>query len=357
MPEKSNMPFLNRRQLLAATAATGAALSTGPATAAAVEGKPALTGKSVLITGCSSGFGNLGAILYAEQGAKVFATMRNLPRAEGDALAKVAKDKNLDITILELDVLSDESVNKAVAEAEQLNGGALDVVINNAGIGTGAPVELQDLETMQLLFDTNVMGYQRVARAALPKMRAQKSGLIVNVSSQLGRVMVPGMGLYSSTKFAVESMSEQMAYELVPHGVDVTIVQPGGFPTKIWEKGNQYTAPMLERADDERKVAYQALVDGALRDGGGSTDPMDVPRAIAEVIAKAPGKRPLRLPVHPGAKPQLEINEVSARIQVSMLGNSPYGPWVKDVNDRAYRRVFRPCVSPHTAVSDKRLEK
>lgn len=357
MPEKSNMPSLNRRQLLAATAATGAALSAGPATAAAVEGKPDLTGKSVLITGCSSGFGKLGAKLYAELGAKVFATMRNLPRAEGDALAKVAKDKNLDITILELDVLSDDSVSKAVAEAERLNGGALDVVINNAGIGTGAPVELQDLETMQLLFDTNVMGYQRVARAALPKMRAQKSGLIVNVSSQLGRVMVPGMGLYSSTKFAVESMSEQMAYELVPHGVDVTIVQPGGFPTKIWEKGNQYTAPMLERADDERKVAYQALVDGALRDGGGSTDPMDVPRAVAEVIVKAPGKRPLRLPVHPGAKPQLEINEVSARIQVSMLGNSPYGPWVKDVNDRAYRRVFRPCVSPHTTVSDKRLEK
>lgn len=335
MPEKSNMPSLNRRQLLAATAATGAALSTGPATAAAVEGKPDLTGKSVLITGCSSGFGNLGAILYAEQGAKVFATMRNLPRAEGDALAKAAKDKELDVTILELDVLSDDSVSKAVAEAERLNGGALDVVINNAGIGTGAPVELQDLETMQLLFDTNVMGYQRVARAALPKMRAQKSGLIVNVSSQLGRVMVPGMGLYSSTKFAVESMSEQMAYELVPHGVDVTIVQPGGFPTKIWEKGNQYTAPMLERADDERKAAYQQLVDGALRNGGGSTDPMDVPRGIALTIAMAQGRRPLRLPVHPGPKPQQAINQVSAQTQIAMLGNSPFGPWVKDVNGRS----------------------
>ncbi|AMO73482.1 short-chain dehydrogenase [Sphingorhabdus sp. M41] len=329
------MPSLNRRQLLAATAATGMVLSSSPATAAAADGKPHLSGKSILITGCSSGFGNLGAIYYAELGARIFATMRNLPRAEGDALAEAAKDKKLDITILELDVLSDESVTRAVAEAERLNGGALDVVINNAGIGTGAPVELQDLETMQLLFDTNVMGYQRVARAALPKMRAQKSGLIVNVSSQLGRVMIPGMGLYSSTKFAVESMSEQMAYELVPHGVDVTIVQPGGFPTKIWENGNIYTASMLERANDERKAAYQALVDGALRNGGGSTDPMDVPRAIAEVIARTPGKRPLRLPVHPGAKPQLGINQVSAQTQVAMLGNSPYGPWVKDVNGRA----------------------
>lgn len=333
MPFDSNISAINRRQLLAATAATGVALTACSASASA-EGTPDLSGKSVLITGCSSGFGYLGATFYAEQGAKVFATMRNLPRAEGDALAKAAKNKNLDITILELDVLSDVSVNTAMAEAERLNGGALDVIINNAGIGTGAPVELQDMQAMQLLFDTNVMGYQRVARAALPKMRAKKSGLIVNLSSQLGRVMVPGMGLYSSTKFAVESMSEQMAYELVPHGVDVTIVQPGGFPTKIWENGNKLTAPMLERADDERKAAYQALVDGALRDGGGSTDPMDVPRAIAAVIAKAPGKRPLRLPVHPGAKPQLGINEVSAKTQVAMLGNSPFGPWVKDVNGR-----------------------
>ena len=333
MAEKSSTTSLNRRQLLGATAATGFALSAGPATAAA-EGKPDLSGKSVLITGCSSGFGYLGAILYAEQGAKVFATMRNLPRPEADALAKTAKDDDLDITILELDVLSDESVSNAVMEAERLNGGALDVVINNAGIGTGAPVELQDMQVMQLLFDTNVMGYQRVARAALPKMRAKKSGLIVNVSSQLGRVMVPGMGLYSSTKFAVESMSEQMAYELVPHGIDVTIVQPGGFPTKIWENGNKLTAPMLERADEERKAAYEAMVAGALRNGGGSTDPMDVPRAIAQTIALAPGKRPLRLPVHPGAKPQIGINAVSAQTQVAMLGNSPFGPWVKDVNGR-----------------------
>ena len=144
MNEQTRVPSLNRRQLLAATAATGVALTAATATAAVADDnsdltdKPDLTGKSVLITGCSSGFGNLGAKLYAELGAKVFATMRNLPRAEGDALAKVAKDDGLDITILELDVLSEESVNKAVAEAERLNGGALDVVINNAGIGTAA---------------------------------------------------------------------------------------------------------------------------------------------------------------------------------------------------------------------------
>lgn len=328
-------PSLNRRQLLAATAATGVALAAATQSSLAAEDQSDLAGKSVLITGCSSGFGMLGAVHYAELGAKVFATMRGLPRMEAEELAALADAGDLDITILELDVLSDDSVNKAVAEAERLSGGALDVVINNAGIGTGAPVELQDMEAMQLLFDTNVMGPQRVARAALPAMRAKKSGLIMNVSSQLGRVMVPGMGLYSSTKFALESMSEQMAYELVPHGIDVTIVQPGGFPTKIWENGNKLTAPMLERASEARKAAYPELVAGALRDGGGSTDPMDVPKAIAQTIALSQGKRPLRLPVHPGRKPQLGINEVSAKTQVAMLGNSPFGPWIKDVNERS----------------------
>ena len=322
---------MNRRQLLAVTAVTGAAVAASPASAGDSE-KPDLTGTSVLITGCSSGFGRLGALYYAELGAKVFATMRGLPRPEANALTSAGE--KADISVLELDVLSDESVNKAVAEAERLNGGALDVVINNAGVGTGAPVELQDMEAMQLVFETNVMGPQRVARAALPAMRKKKSGAIFNVSSQLGRVMVPGMGLYSSTKFALESMSEQMAYELVPHGIDVTIVQPGGFPTKIWENGNKLTAPMLERASEERKSGYPELVAGALRGGGGSTDPMDVPRAIAQTIAMSPGKRPLRLPVHPGRKPQIAINEVSAKTQVAMLGGSGFGPWVKDVHER-----------------------
>jgi len=327
MPDTS----LNRRQLLAATAATGATLTAAGQSSTAANGNPDLAGKSVLITGCSSGFGKLGAIHYASLGAKVFATMRNISRPEADEM--ISAGKKADITVLELDVLLDESVNKAVAEAERLNGGALDVVINNAGIGTGAPVELQDMEAMQLLFETNVMGYQRVARAVLPKMRAKKSGAIFNVSSQLGRVMVPGMGLYSSTKFAVESMSEQMAYELVPHGIDVTIVQPGGFPTKIWDNGNKLSAPMLERTDDERKAAYPELVAAALR-GGGSTDPMDVPRAIAKTIAMSPGKRPLRLPVHPNRIPQTAINDVSAKTQLAMLGGSGFGPWIKDVQER-----------------------
>ena len=321
---------LSRRQMLAASAATGAILATGPATAAQDMARPDLSGKSVLITGSSSGFGKLGALHYAKLGAKVFATMRNLPRPEAAELTSAGE--KADITVLELDVLSDDSVNKAVAEAERLNGGALDIVVNNAGIGTGTSVELQDMEAMRLLFETNVMGPQRVARAALPAMRKKKSGLIMNVSSQLGRVIVPGIGLYSSSKFALEALSEQMAYELVPHGIEVTVVQPGGFPTKIWDNGNKLTMAMLDRATDDQKAAYPELVAGALRNGGGSTDPKDVPREMAKVMAMEPGKRPLRLPVHPARKPQLMINEVSAKTQVAMLGESPFGPWIKAVH-------------------------
>ncbi|MFP3507785.1 SDR family NAD(P)-dependent oxidoreductase, partial [Burkholderia sp. SIMBA_062] len=86
-----------------------------------------------------------------------------------------------------------------------------------------------------------------VARAALPAMRKAKRGLIVNISSQLGRVIVPNGGHYSATKFALEALSEQMAYELVPHGIDVTIIEPGGYPTDVWRNRNRYTGALKAR--------------------------------------------------------------------------------------------------------------
>lgn len=326
------MTQLDRRQLLGATALTAAAFALGPVRAAQHESTPDLSGRSVLITGCSSGFGRLGALHYARLGAKVIASMRNLPRPEADSLRAEAAEEGLDLHLVEIDVLSDEQVLAGVAEAERIAGGALDILVNNAGIGIGTPVEMQDMAATRLIFDTNVYGYQRVARAALPKMRAKKAGLIVNVSSQLGRVIVPNYGLYSATKFAVEAMSEQMAYELAPHGVEVTIIQPGGYPTEIWRNSNLYTQRLLDGADEERKSAYAAMIAGALREGPGSdTDPMDIPRAIAEIATMPPGERPLRRAVHPIRIPQQAINEISAQTQLAMLGDSPLGPMVRAV--------------------------
>lgn len=332
------MPNINRRTLL------GGAAATTVLAASSVAARPDLTkpagsvkGKAILITGCSSGFGRLMAEDYARKGAKVFATMRNLPRPAASELNALANDEGLDITVIEIDVTDDAQVAAGVAEAERLAGGALDVLINNAGISTAGPIEIQDMAATQRLFDTNVFGPQRMARAALPAMRAAKSGQIFNVSSQLGRVMLPGFGQYSPTKFALEAMSEQMAYELVPHNIDVTIIQPGGYPTEIWANSNALTQGLLARAEDKHLNGYQAMV-AQLRsasNNGGSTDPMDVPNAIAEIIAMPAGTRPLRRPVHPGAKPQIAINEVSAKAQVGWLGESPYGPMIKAVHKLA----------------------
>ncbi len=344
------MPSIDRRTVIAWSGALAATALSAPL-AAGESPQISLKGKTFLITGTSSGFGNLGAAHYARLGAKVFATMRNVPRPEAEALRKLARDEKLDITILELDVLSDALVARAVAQAERLGGGPIDVLVNNAGINISGPVEVQDMEATRLSFDTNVFGQQRLMRAVLPGMRAKKAGLIVNVSSQQGRIIMPGGGIYSATKFAVESMSEQIAYELAPHGIEVTIIEPGGFPTGIGANRARLTSALAERIEPRHAAGYpemvaqmrtkpSALPSGpamqqamARAYGGTAPDPMDVPRAIAEIAAMPAGTRPLRRPVHPGAKPQLEINRVSTETQRALLARGPYAQWAAGVLD------------------------
>lgn len=327
------MPEIDRRTLLTATAAGAVGLAA--AVNATGETGPSLAGKTVLITGASSGFGEAGALHYARLGARVFATMRNLPRPEADALLRRAREEKLTIEVIAIDVLDEAQVNAAVAEAERRTGGAIDILVNNAGIGITGPVELQDSEAMRLAFDTNVFGCQRLIRAVLPGMRRRKAGLIFNLSSQLGRVIAPGAGHYSATKFALEALSEQLAYELVPHGIEVCVIQPGGYPTKVWVNRNRYTAALRDRIEAERKAAYPGFVAGmGNEDGSGrSADVLDVPRAIAEIAAMAPGTRPLRRAVHPGARPQEAINRVCRDTQLAWLGGTAYGPMIRAVHD------------------------
>ena len=330
------MPRITRRSLIGGATGTLAAASLA-AVSQAQEGKP-LTGKAVLVTGTSSGFGRLGAEHYARLGAKVFATMRNLPRPEAAELRALAEREGLDLTVLELDVLSDGSVASAVAEAERLAGGALDVVVNNAGIVIGGPVEVHDMEATKLAFDTNVFGMQRVHRAVLPAMRARKAGLIVNISSQVGRVIFPSMGLYSATKHAVESMSEQLAYELAPHGIEVLIIEPGGYPTEVGQNRAKYTNALFERIDEQHAAGYPELVKrmevpASAQTWPGAPDPMDIPNKIAQVAAMVPGSRPLRVPVHPKPKPQAGINDAARDAQLALLGDGTFGPWAKAVLD------------------------
>lgn len=330
------MPDLTRRTLLAGAAATGALAATA---VRAQDDKlipaPDLTGKAILITGCSSGFGRLAAEHFARAGATVFATMRNTPRPEAEELMQLARDESLDIRVMRLDVLLDHEVADAVASAEREIGRGLDVLVNNAGIGITGPVEVQDMEATKLAFDTNVLGYHRLARAVLPGMRARKQGHIFAVSSQLGRVIVPYAGHYSATKFAVEAMFEQLAYELVPHNVGVTIIEPGGYPTKVWVNRNRYSLELKDRAAPLHLDGYPQVVArmGAEDGSGRSADPMDIPHAMARVLAMAPGTRPVRLPVSGGSIPQVAINEVTAKTQVGWLGESGYGPLIKAVHN------------------------
>lgn len=323
----------SRRELIAGAAALTAA---APALLhAATPEAPSLKGRTVLITGASSGFGRIGALHYARLGAKVIATMRHIPRPEAETLAAEAAKEKLDLHIVEIDVTDDASVVAGTAKALDLAGGRIDTLVNNAGIGITGPVEVQDMEAARLIFETNVLGIQRMLRALLPQMRAAKSGQIFNISSQLGRVIVPGGGHYSATKFAVEALSEQLAYELVPHGIEVTIIQPGGYPTKVWVNRNAYTGALKDRSDAALLAAYAPFTKGmGTEDGSGrSADPSDVPRAIAEIMAMPAGSRPLRRAVHPGAKPQEAINNVAAEVQLAWLGGSPLGPLVKAVHD------------------------
>lgn len=330
------MPQVTRRTILAAAAASGTVALTGrSALASEDQTPPDLSGKAILITGCSSGFGRLSAELFARSGAQVFATMRNTPRPEGEELRQLASDEKLDLHVIEIDVLDDAMVAAGVGEAERIAGRGLDVLVNNAGIGITGPVEVQDMEATRLAFDTNVFGYQRLTRAVLPGMRARKQGHIFAISSQLGRVMVPYAGHYSATKFALEAMFEQLAYELVPHNVGVTVIEPGGYPTKVWVNRNRYSKALKDRADPIHKDGYQQAVAAmGQEDGSGrSADPMDIPRAMARVMAMPKGQRPVRLPVSAGSIPQAAINEVCARTQVDWLGNSPFGPMVRAVHN------------------------
>lgn len=328
-----------RRQMIGGSAAVLGAMSGAPKALGETGPQPAppgaLEGKSILITGAASGFGRLGAEHYARLGGRVFATMRNLPRPEAEELSQLARNEGLAIEVVEIDVMSDESVASGVATVLEKTGGTLDVLINNAGIGLGGPAEVQDMEATKLLFETNVFGPHRMARAVLPAMRAAGKGQIFQVSSQLGRVIIPGIGHYSPTKFALEALSETLAYEVAAQGIEVTIIQPGGYPTKIWEKSTARAAALKARTPQELLDAYPEMTAGMGQpsSGGGTTDPMDIPRAIAEIIAMPRGTRPLRRAVHPGNKPQEGINAVSRETQLAMLGNSTWGPAVKDVLD------------------------
>ena len=185
---------------------------------------------TVLITGCSSGFGKLAALHFARKGDTVYASMRNT--SKGKELEEARDAESLKIELLELDVTDDASVSAAISKVIG-EAGQIDVLVNNAGIGAHGPIEETDDDEAKEIFETNFFGVLRVIRAALPHMREKKAGTIANVSSLAGRVGPPFDGIYAASKFALEAMSEALSYEVHPFGIRVLLVEPGGFETNI----------------------------------------------------------------------------------------------------------------------------
>ena len=254
--------------------------------------------KTVLVTGASSGFGRLTAEKLAGSGHKVFAGFRSV-----DAAKKQVADEltSKGIKVVQLDVVDQASVDRAVSQLLSDSNGQLDAVINNAGIASAGVSETFTPEQVRDLFEVNVFGVQRVIRATLPTLRAKKSGLIVNVGSILGRVTLPFFGLYGASKMAIEALTDSYRYELSQLGVDVVLVQPSAHPTNMYAAAQQ-------PADAGRAAAYgevaeipgkiiTAFVD--LFQGANAPKPVDVANAIDTLVNTAAGQRPDRIVVGP----------------------------------------------------------
>ena len=318
------MTQITRRDALKAGGATLAAatlVGSGLASAATSTARR----QSILITGCSSGFGHMSAIALARAGHEVIATMRRMASTNSVAAAElsaVAEAEGLSMMVAEIDVTDDTSVSTAV-DAALGRFGHIDVVVNNAGIGIAGPSELQPLTSYTENIDTNLLGSLRVVQAVAPSMRARREGLIVQVSSALGRTLLPGAAGYCASKAAVEATFEIIAYEMAMFGIEVSIVQPSNYPTEFQSNGRRYFEEMLETVSATRPElleVYAPLI-AAIRAGlqASDEDPMDVVNAIIGLIEAERGERPLRTVVSPNPQGVEGLNAAAASLQSQLL--------------------------------------
>jgi NAD(P)-dependent dehydrogenase (short-subunit alcohol dehydrogenase family) len=282
-------------------------------------------GKVVLVTGASTGFGRLTAETLARQGHRVFASMRDTGGRNASHAAEVrnlAERDGLALEVVEIDTGDEASVERGVAEVAG-RAGWIDVLVNNVGQGSWGLAEAFTTEQQRDLFETNFFGAYRMNRAVAPLMRERGSGLIVQVSSLIGRLVLPFMVTYSTAKHAVEALAEGYRYELAPFGVDSVIVEPQSHPTP----GS--LGKILKPSDADRLAGYGELAERAdvmfegndeMLTGEGAPDPRDVAAAIARLVATPTGERPLRTTVG-GPMTQLvgPINQATEGVQAQLL--------------------------------------
>jgi len=204
-----------------------------------------------LVTGASRGIGLETTLELERRGHRVYAGMRDPDRRNAEAAARISARA----VVLQLDVTDDAAVVRALDEVVQVET-RIDVVVNNAGFGAATSVEEATVEQARRIFDTNVLGPLRLICAAVPRMRSQGSGVVVQVSSLNGRLVPPLGGLYAASKFALEALSEALAYEVARFGVRVAIIEPGPYETGVWDAldigpsladGRSPYAPLFER--------------------------------------------------------------------------------------------------------------
>lgn len=256
---------------------------------------------NIIITGSSSGFGRLTAETLANAGHQVFATLRDSSGKNAGATKQLGASRTGGghVHVVDMDVTSDTSVQKAIESIAQQTGGAIDVVFNNAGRFSAGVLEAYSLEEAKDLFETNVFGPLRVNRAVLPYLRKRRSGLIINTSSIVGRFSLPCLGMYAATKFALEALAEAQRDELKGLGIDVVLIQPGAFPTEVGNNG-------LYPADAARANEYGAVAEIPKQMGEGlaqlfasenSPKPQQVADAVKKLIDTPAGQRPGRVVV------------------------------------------------------------
>jgi NAD(P)-dependent dehydrogenase (short-subunit alcohol dehydrogenase family) len=237
--------------------------------------------KSVLITGATDGLGRASAILLAQRGYRVFAAGRSAEKRT--QLDLLAREKNLPLETLAIDVCDDASVQSGVSHVFTKTGG-IDVLFNNAGVNFSAAVEDLRLSDWRRQFETNFFGVLRVTQVVVPHMRERRQGRILMMSSVSGFVTAPTQGAYSSSKFALEAMSNALRLELYPFGVEVVLIEPGYIVTGIQQAAMDLSGPYLQT----KSSAYVGLYERFLKSVTSSrTASETTPEYCARVILEA----------------------------------------------------------------------
>jgi NAD(P)-dependent dehydrogenase (short-subunit alcohol dehydrogenase family) len=281
--------------------------------------------ETILITGASSGFGALSARALADAGHTVYAGMRETEgrnASQVGAAKRYASDHDVDLRTVELDVSSQDAVDAAV-EAVLAEQGSLNVLLHNAGHMVTGPSEAFTPEQLAELYDTNVLGTQRLNRAALPHLRAKRRGLVLWVGSTSTRGGTPPyLGPYFAAKAGMDALAVSYASELARFGIETTIVVPGSFT-----RGTNHFAHSGHPADEQVIADYEALYPRLMDQVGqrlaeqapADADPADVAKAIVAVVETPYGKRPLRVHIDPADDGAAVVNAVADRIRMEFL--------------------------------------